>query len=48
MASKYSVLLRTIVKENGLEPLHTSSDYDTRLLTVADRAPPRASACRIL
>ena len=35
MASKYSVLLRTIVKENGLEPLHTSSDYDTRLLTVA-------------
>ena len=36
MASKYSVLLRTIVKENGLEPLHTSSDYDTRLLTVAD------------
>ena len=36
MASKYSVPLRTIVKENGLEPLHTSSDYDTRLLTVAD------------
>ena len=36
MASKYSVPLRTIVEENGLEPLHTSSDYDTRLLTVAD------------
>ena len=35
MASKYSVPLRTIVEENGLEPLHTSSDYDTRLLTVA-------------
>ena len=36
MASKYSVLLKTIAKENGLEPLHTSVDYETRLLTVAD------------
>ena len=36
MASKYSVLLKTIAKENGLEPLHTSADYETRLLTVAD------------
>jgi len=36
MASKYSVKLRTIVAENGLEPLHTSADYDTRLLTTAD------------
>ena len=36
MASKYSVPLRTIVEENGLEPLHTSADYETRMLTVAD------------
>ena len=36
MASKYSVKLRTIVEEHGLTPLHTSADYDTRILTVAD------------
>ena len=36
MASKYSVPLRTIAEEHGLEPLHTSVDYATRLLTVAD------------
>ncbi|MDO4816079.1 MAG: HPr(Ser) kinase/phosphatase [Bacillota bacterium] len=36
MASKYSVKLKTIVEENKLIPLHTSSDYETRLLTTAD------------
>lgn len=36
MASKYSVKIRTIVEELGLTPLHTSADYDTRILTVAD------------
>ena len=36
MASKYSVKLKTIVDENRLTPLHTASDYETRLLTTAD------------
>ena len=36
MASKYSVKLKTIVEENNLIPLHTSVDYETRLLTTAD------------
>ncbi len=36
MPGKYSVKLSTIVKEHGLEPLHTSKDYETRLLTEAD------------
>lgn len=36
MASKYSVPLSTVVKEHGLEPLHTSADYESRMLTVAD------------
>ena len=36
MPGKYSVKLSTIVKEHGLEPLHTSQDYETRLLTEAD------------
>lgn len=36
MASKYSVKLKSIVEENALTPLHTSSDYETRLLTTAD------------
>ena len=36
MASKYSVSLKTIVEENKLTPLHTSADYETRLLKTAD------------
>lgn len=36
MAGKYSVLLSKIVREHDLIPQHTSSDYETRLLTVAD------------
>ncbi len=36
MASKYSVKLKNIVEENNLTPLHTSADYETRLLTTAD------------
>lgn len=36
MPGKYSVKLSTIVKEHGLESLHTSKDYETRLLTEAD------------
>lgn len=36
MPGKYSVKLSTIVKEHSLEPLHTSKDYETRLLTEAD------------
>ena len=36
MPSKYSVKLKTIVAEHDLKPLHTSADYDTRVLTVAD------------
>ncbi len=36
MAGKYSVLLKTLAEENNLTPLHTSEDYDTRLLTTAD------------
>ena len=36
MAGKYSVLLSKIVREHDLIPHHTSSDYETRLLTVAD------------
>ena len=52
MASKYSVPLRTIAEEHGLEPLHTSVDYATRLLTVADvnrpalQRPSAAAALR--
>lgn len=36
MAGKYSVKLKTIVKEHKLTPLHTSADYEERVLTVAD------------
>ena len=36
MASKYSVKLKTIVAEHELKPLHTSADYETRVLTVAE------------
>lgn len=36
MAGKYSVLLKTLVEESNLVPLHTSADYETRLLTTAD------------
>lgn len=36
MASKYSVKLKTVVRENNLTALHTSADYETRLLTTAD------------
>lgn len=36
MAGKYSVKLSTIVKEYSLVPLHTSVDYEERLLVEAD------------
>jgi len=36
MSGKYSVKLSTIVKEHELVPIHTSADYDERLLTTAD------------
>ena len=36
MAGKYSVKLKTLAEENGLTPLHTSEDYEERLLTTAD------------
>ena len=36
MRSKYSVKLKTVVEEHHLQPLHTSKDYDTALLTTAD------------
>ena len=36
MAGKYSVKLKTIVNEHKLTPLHTSADYEERVLTVAD------------
>ena len=36
MVSKYSVLLKTIVEEHGLKPLHLSKDYETARLVTAD------------
>lgn len=36
MASKYSVKLKTIVEEHGLTHLHTSADYESKVLTVAE------------
>ena len=36
MPSKYSVKLKTLVAEHELKPLHTSADYDTRVLTLAE------------
>lgn len=36
MASKYSVKLKTIVKELNLTALHTSADYEQRVLTIAE------------
>ena len=36
MAGKYSVKLKTLAEENDLLPLHTSEDYEERLLTTAD------------
>lgn len=36
MISKYSVKLKTIVKEHGLQALHNSKDYDSVVLTTAD------------
>ena len=36
MRSKYSVKLKTVVEEHHLQPLHTSKDYETALLTTAD------------
>ena len=36
MAGKYSVKLKTIVKEHLLHPLHLSADYETALVKTAD------------
>ena len=36
MASKYSVSLKTIVKEHYLHPLHLSASYDAAMVTTAD------------
>ncbi|MBR6728748.1 MAG: HPr(Ser) kinase/phosphatase, partial [Clostridia bacterium] len=36
MRSKYSVKLKTIVKEHGLTPVHTSKDYDAAVITTPD------------
>lgn len=36
MSSKYSVKLKTIVEERHLYSVHTSADYEERLLTTAD------------
>ena len=36
MASKHTVKLSTIVKEQGLRPLHLSKDYESAVLTTAD------------
>ncbi len=36
MSSKYSVRLSTVVAEQGLSVVHTSSDYAERVLTTAD------------
>jgi len=36
MRSKYSVKLKTIVKEHGLRPVHISKDYDSAVVTTAD------------
>jgi HPr kinase/phosphorylase len=36
MSGKYSVKLSTIVDEHALRPVHTSADYDVRVLVTAD------------
>ena len=36
MRSKYSVKLKTIVREHGLVPVHTARDYDDALLTTTE------------
>ena len=36
MRSKYTVPLKTIVKDMNLQPLHLSKDYETTVLTMAD------------
>ena len=36
MSSKYAVKLSAIVEDHGLTVLHTSADYDQRVLTTAD------------
>ncbi|MBR4472388.1 MAG: HPr(Ser) kinase/phosphatase [Oscillospiraceae bacterium] len=36
MRTKYTVPLKTIVKEMNLKPLHLSKDYETAVLTMAD------------
>ena len=36
MASKYTVPLKTVVKDMNLQPLHLSTDYDSAVLTMAD------------
>jgi len=36
MRSKYSVKLKTIVKEHGLTPVHTSKNYETAVITTSD------------
>jgi len=36
MAGKYSVPLKTIVKEHKLVPIHTSADFEARVLSTAD------------
>ena len=36
MPSKYTVPLKTVVKDMNLQPLHLSRDYETAVLTMAD------------
>jgi len=36
MRSKYSVKLKTIVKEHGLTPVHISKNYETAVITTSD------------
>ena len=36
MASKYTIPLKTVVKDMNLQPLHLSKDYETAVLTMAD------------
>lgn len=36
MASKYTIPLKTVVKDMNLQPLHLSRDYETAVLTMAD------------
>jgi len=36
MPSKYTIPLKTVVKDMNLQPLHLSKDYETAVLTMAD------------